>query len=174
LLFDSEEFIHKYDLGNIIPKNSVLKVDERKFISRGEVKKYIASKKNMRKNRKSFEKILTPFQKNENCKCLLKEKLVFNKELLGEKAALYKRSYNNLNKINTDDLQHPSSTCTIFNYKSNKNSNNNNFSEILLTKLTKDNSLLDMGNTTKEILPNIGFKCGSTVGFGKQFDSELI
>jgi hypothetical protein len=115
----------------------------------------------MRKNRKSFEKILTPFQKNENCKNLLKEKLIINQELLGEKAALFKRSYDNLEKIYPDQLQHPASTCTIFNYNSKKN-----FKEILLTKLTKDNSLFDLGNTTKEILPNIGYQSMSTIGFG--------
>lgn len=154
---------------NIIPKHSVLKVDEQKFISRGEIKKYIASKKNKRKNKKSFEKNLTPFQKYENCKSLLKEKLIINQELLGEKAALFRRKYENLKKIDPDELQHPASTCTIFNFNSSKNWNKN-FKEILLTKLTKDNSLLDLGNTTKEILPNIGYQSMSTTGFGNYFN----
>lgn len=165
LLFDSEEIVHKYDLANMIPKDSILKVDEQKFISRGEVKKYIASKKDMRKSKKSCEKILTPFQKYENCKNLLKEKLTINQVLLGEKAALFKRSYDNLKNMDPDDLQHPASTCTIFNYSSRLNSKKN-FKEILLTKLTKDNSLLDLGKTTKEILPNIGYQSTSSTGFG--------
>lgn len=173
LLFNSEEFIHKFDLVNMIPKNSILKVDEQKFISRGEVKKFIASKKNNRKNEKSFEKKLTPFQKNENYKNLLKEKLIMNKELLGEKAALYKRSYDNLSQIDPDELEHPSSSCTIFNFNSVQNTKNN-FKEILLTKLRRDNSLLDLGNTSKEILPNIGFRSMSTTGFGNFLINYII
>ena len=165
LLFNSEEFTHKYDLVNMIPKNSILKVDEQKFISRGEVKKYIASKKNIRNNKRSFEVNLTPFQKNENCKSLLREKLIINQGLLGEKAALFKRSYDKLKKIDPDDLQHPTSTCTIFNFNSSKNSKNS-FTEIVLTKLNKDNTLLDLGTTTKEILPNIGYQSMSSTGFG--------
>ena len=75
-----------------------------------------------------------------------------------------KRSYGNQKNIDPDFLKHPNSTCTIFNYNSNKNKN---FKEILFTKLRKDNTLLDFANTSKEFLPNIGYNSMSTTGFGK-------
>ena len=100
---------------------------------------------------------------------MLKENLNINQEYLGEKAALFKRSYDNSKKFDPEELQHPDSTYTIFNFNSSKNSKKY-FKEILFTKLTKDNSLLDLGNITKEILPNIGFKSMSNTGFGKFFN----
>jgi len=163
LLFDSEEFIHKYDLVNIIPKTSFLKVDDKKFISRGEVQKIIDSKKNSRNDKISLDQKLTPFQKNENYKNLLKEKLKLNKEINGDKGILMRKSYENFKNINLEELNLPSSSCTIFSYDKNSNKN---CKDIIFSKIRNDNSVLDLANTSKEYLPNIGYQSMSTTGFG--------
>ncbi len=165
LLFDSEEFIHKYDMANIIPKSSILKIDDEKFISRGEVQKIIESRKNQRKyNIESIQK-LTPFQKNENYKNFLKEKLQLIKEVNGDKGIVMKNTNENLKDIDIEELNFHSSSCTILSYDKNSNEK---YKGIIFNKLRKDNSLLDLANTSREYLPNIGNHPMSNTSYGKE------
>lgn len=167
---DFSNLNQKYELINIIPKTSYLYTDEHKFISRGEIKKLIDSKKNLRKKSQldSYMKSqLTPFQKNEQLRNLLREKLITCKDINGQKAILMKKSYEEKQKIDPESLNHYSSTCTIFNFNKNKNSNKENFKEIILAKVKNDETIVDFNATTKEILPNIGYNFMSSSGIGK-------
>jgi len=152
LKFEDEEFTHKYDLANIIPHTSILKIDEKKF----------------KQKMKKIDKNLTPFEKNQNCKMLLKENLTQNKEIFGEKGALIKKSYDNLKNLDNLDFNNAISSCTIYNFGSNKNKKNN-LKEILFSKYRKDKSIIDFEKTSKEILPNIGYNAMSTIGFGNAY-----
>ena len=111
---------------------------------------------------------LTPYQLSKCNNDLLKEKLNTNKEVLGEKAVLMKRKYDKKENFDFELVKHPSSTCTIFNFNNRKNSPEN-FNEIFLEKLKKDDSMLNFDNTRKEILTNQGSNYMSNVGFGNFF-----
>jgi hypothetical protein len=163
-LYKSSDDIFKSK--NIIPKTSQLNVHVENFIKKGEFKKIIEMKMNKNSNEKNNKpKILTPFQKSIYNNSLLKDKLHTNREVSSEKAILVKKIFDKTQCLNYETAKHPSSTCTIFNFKVNENSPHK-FKEIFLERLKDDNSLFDFSNKVKEILPNQGINHMSHVGFG--------
>lgn len=161
------------DVKNIIPKSSHLNTNEDKFIKKGEVKKLIEMKMKKLSKEKNKPQNLTPFQLAICNNNLLKEKLNTNKEVFSERAILMKKKFDKTQTLNYENVKHPSSTCTIFNFKDKRNSPNK-FREILLEKLKKDDTLFNFNNTKREILPNQGSNYMSNVGFGKYFILFLI
>lgn len=142
LIFDSENFNNKFELVNIIPKSSFLNVDEKVFICKGEVKNLIESKKRDRvingTNNKFEKKFLTPFQKNEIGKNLIKDKIMIKIDKTQDKGILIKKQHGDLDNIDKDNLNFASNTCTILSYGSKKNLNNN-LQEIIFKKLNNRN-----------------------------------
>lgn len=136
--FDSESFNNKYELENIIPKSSYLNVDEKVFICKGEVKKMINSNKRNRVINDcsgTFEKkFLTPFQKNEIGKNLIKDKIMIKIDKTQDKGLLIKKQYEDVDNLDKDNINLASNTCTILSYGLKKKLNNN-LQEIIFTKL---------------------------------------
>jgi hypothetical protein len=161
-LYRSETFKYKI----LIPKTSQLNINEENFIKKGEFKKIIEMKMNKNSHEKNAKpQILTPFQMSIYNNSFLKDKLHTNKEVSSDKAILVKKKYDKTKCLNYETTKHPSSTCTIFNFKVNENSPHK-FKEIFLERLKDDNSLFDFSNKVKEILPNKGINHMSHVGFG--------
>ena len=153
---------NKFDMNNIIPKSSVLKIDEKKFLSGELIRNAKINKENYAYS--TMKNKLTPFQKNENFKSFLKDRIKKNQDYNGEKDILMKKSYENIKFYNSDALNYNNGTCTILNFKSKRF-----LKEILLTKSKNDNSIIDFTKTNKEIVQSRNFKTMSQINLSKFF-----
>ena len=85
----------KFGCINVVPKNSLLKVNENKFLNYKDIEKEVKKrekevKSNLQKATDKNSRNLTSFQKNELNKVILKEKIQFKKDIYHNQENLLK------------------------------------------------------------------------------------